>query len=64
MQKYTAIRNDSVDRSIRNPKYVLLNYIARQITEQIEQAPAEESRNLLSKVLDVFANPYERNEWF
>jgi hypothetical protein len=30
----------------------------------VENATAEESQVLLSRVLEVFAHPFDRNEWF
>ena len=49
---------------IRNPKYVLLNFIAKEIQKEIIEMSPEESVKHLEKILDVLANPYVKNEWF
>jgi uncharacterized protein YdiU (UPF0061 family) len=58
LSKYSSLRALSSEKNIKNPKYVLLNYIAKQINLQIEESTAEESVELLDKVLQVFSDPY------
>lgn len=64
VEQYYALRGGSKEKPIRNPKYVLLNHIAKQITQEIETLPAVEGRALLQRVLSVLSNPYEKDEWF
>lgn len=43
---------------------MLLNEVAKNITEELKTLKPSEQRDLMNKVLDVFANPWEYNEWF
>ena len=43
---------------------MLLNYIARQINEDLLVLSGKGRVELLNHVLDILANPHEKNEWF
>ena len=63
VEKYEEARKEG-QREGRSPRYVLLNYIARQLKEDVKELEGRERVELLNRVLEVFANPYEYNEWF
>lgn len=47
------------------PKYVLLNEIAKKINAELVNIKSSKDQvEFLEKVLNVFYNPYEKNEWF
>ena len=64
LSRYEQMKPDRKEQQKNTIRYVLLNQTAKNITEELKTLNPEEQRKLVNQILQVFAQPYEYNEWF
>lgn len=64
IDKYIKLNPNKEKQRKNTVQYVLVNQVAKNVTEELNTLKPQQQRELLNKVLDVFSNPYEYNEWF